>query len=82
MQVESSTNKSTALGVIPFDLSQPLLEKLLQLSSLADLNDESQSNWVEMTMVGETLDLLNARYVCAGDSMQEFISSEQARCAI
>ena len=79
-QAESAATKSTALGVMPFEMSAEVTEKLADLSRSTGAAEEGDPcNWVEMTVVSEKIELVAARLVCAGDSLQDFISTDKAR---
>lgn len=72
MQAESATSKSSALSVLPFELTAEVTQ---QLESFKD----GTCNWVEMTITNEVINLVGFRSVTADDSLQSFIDTETAR---
>lgn len=77
-QVESSTVKSTALGVMPFEMSTEVMEKLDQFKEASGNEESDGCNWVEMTVESETVQLKQARFVSVGDSLQDYIPNDSA----
>lgn len=71
-QKESGDIKSTALGVIPFDVSPEVSAQFTQFQ-------EGNCNWIDLTVVNEVVQLLSAKNVGAGDELKPLINSEVAR---
>lgn len=75
--VESNNSKSTARNVLPFQLSPELRAKFAEFKN-------KSSNWIEMTVEGETVSLVGSQQVpnlCsgAGTSLQSYVSDSEAR---
>lgn len=68
---ETNASKSTALGVIPFELSPEVTDALTAFS-------DGQCNWVEMNLVGEKVNLITTKSVKDGESLQQFLSADQS----
>ena len=71
-KVESSASKGTAMTVLPFALSDEVLEQL-------EAFKQGSCNWVESTVENEVIKLIGYRTVSAEDSLQPFIDTENAR---
>lgn len=74
-RAESSASKSSALGVIPFELSAEVIEQL-------ECFKNGSCSWVEMTVVNEVINLLGFRTVKADDNFQSYIDNETARYSV
>lgn len=72
VQAESTNSKSSALSVLPFELSAEVIQQL-------ELFKQGACNWVEMTITNEVINLVGFRTVSADDSLQSFIDTETAR---
>ena len=71
-KLESGKTKATALGVIPFQISKEVNEKFEEFEAY-------QCNWLELTIVAETIELVTSRVVDHKGSFQPYISEEIAR---
>jgi twinfilin len=70
-QAESNASKSTALGVIPFQLSSGALEALTEFQN-------GNKNWIEMTIDGEIVALVRAESVTESTNLRSVVSNEIA----
>jgi len=68
---ESVKIKSSAMGVLPFEMTEQVIEKLNEFKT-------ETCNWVEMTLESETVSLLSAKNVSTSSKFQQHVSEEQA----
>ena len=71
---ESNKSKASAMGVINFEMTAELTQKLTEFKSEA-------VNWVSLTVTNETVTLLAAKTVSGTDKFQSLVSEEVARLA-
>lgn len=64
--------KSSALSVLPFAMNADVRTELENFK-------QGACNWVEMTVANEVVNLVGVRTVSAGESLQPFIDTENAR---
>lgn len=69
---ESTAVKSTAMGVLPFDLSPETISALESFKN-------GSCNWVELSVASERVNVTATRTVTAGDSVQQYVSDTEAR---
>jgi len=77
-QTESHKVRSTAMGVLPFELSADLKAKLM------DFRDDLSCNWVSMTITTEnvaveTIVLVDHRHLTDFNSLYQYVSKDEAR---
>lgn len=69
---ESNVTKSTAMNVLPFDMTSEARNGLMQFK-------DNQVNWVELTLESEVIHLVTAVTVEAGKTLQGMVSGDDAR---
>lgn len=68
---ESNKSKASAMGVINFEMTAEVVEKLAEFKA-------EKVNWVAMTVTNETVTLLAAKTVSGSDKFQPLVSEEVA----
>ena len=74
-QVESVKSKSSAMGVIPFHFADDAKEQLVNFK-------DSNCNWLEMTVVTDTINLVSFQNISDFDHFAHLIHPEKARYSI
>ncbi len=69
---ESSKDKSTAMGVLPFSLAPGVKEEFEKFATLA-------CNWVELSVISECIHSCGSKTLDSGDSLHSHINSTEAR---
>lgn len=69
---ESNRSKASAMGVINFEMTSEVVEKLNEFKS-------EKVNWLAMTVTNETVTLLAAKTVSGSEKFQPLVSEEVAR---
>lgn len=69
---EVTASKASALGVIPFTLSDEVLHKF-------DEFKQGSCNWIEMTIEAEVIQLVSAKEVSSEGSLSQYLNRDNAR---
>lgn len=71
-QSESTSSKAAALGVIPFQTSEEVLEKFNEFK-------EGSTNWIDMTVESEVIQLVGAKSITDDHALAAHVRSDIAR---
>lgn len=76
---ESTNSKSTAMNVLPFNFDPVLLEKFKELK---DSTLPLTTNWLELNVASETVNLVKSTLISDFSSVQQHINQQEARFII
>ena len=69
------------MSMIPFNLSETAKKTFHSYTGTSDVNSTGTGtcNWIEITIVNEVIEVLDAKTVALGDDLNALITNEAAR---